>query len=88
MVASTLFGPDDMLVACTDGVLEARGPDGEEFGVTGLVEVMERLDRWSPDEAVSECREAVRRFAVDVRRDDVTCVALALAPERDAARPG
>ena len=88
VVATTLFGPEDLLVACTDGVLEARGPDGEEFGVTGLVEVMKRLHRWSPDEAVAECREAVRRFAVDVRRDDVTCVALALARERDAALPG
>jgi CHASE3 domain sensor protein/serine phosphatase RsbU (regulator of sigma subunit) len=88
VVATTLFGPEDMLVACTDGVLEARNSDGQEFGVTGLVEVMKRLDRWSPDEAVVECREAVRRFAVDVRRDDVTCVALALAPERDAAHPG
>ena len=87
VVATTLFGPDDMLVARTDGVLEARGPDGEEFGVTGLVEVMKRLDRWSPDEAVAECREAVRRFAVDVRRDDVTCVALTLARDRDPAQP-
>ena len=78
-VQATLFGPDDMLVACTDGVLEARGPDGGEFGVAGLVDVMKRLDRWAPDEAVAECREAVRRFAVDVRRDDVTCVALSLA---------
>ena len=78
-VTTTLFGPDDMLVACTDGVLEARGPDGAEFGVSGLVDVMKGLDRWSPDEAVAECREAVRRFAVDVRRDDVTCVALTLA---------
>ena len=33
VVATTLFGPDDMLVACTDGVLEARGPDGA--GVRG-----------------------------------------------------
>ena len=45
------------------------------------------MDQWSPDEAVVECREAVRRFAVDVRRDDVTCVALALARDRDAAQP-
>ena len=86
-MATTLFGPDDMLVACNDGVLEARGPAGAEFGVTGLVEVMKRLDRWSPDEAVAECREAVRRFAVDVRRDDVTCVALTLARDRDPAQP-
>ncbi len=78
-VASTSFGPDDMLLVCTDGVLEARDLDGREFGTDGLLSVVRGLDRWSADEAVAECREAVRRFAVDVRRDDVTCVALTLA---------
>jgi sigma-B regulation protein RsbU (phosphoserine phosphatase) len=77
-VGRTLFGPDDLLLACTDGVLEARDADGEELGVDGLVEVLRRLEPWTPEEAVAQCREAVRRHAVDVRRDDVTCVALAL----------
>ncbi len=81
-VTSTLFGPDDMLLACTDGVLEARDSAGEEFGTAGLLAVLRGLTRWSADEAVVECREAVRRFAVDVRRDDVTCVALTLATSR------
>jgi CHASE3 domain sensor protein len=83
-VRSTLFGPEDLLLACTDGVLEARNRDGEEFGVAGVLGVVRRLDRWRADEAVAECREAVRRFAVDVRRDDVTCVALTLTrrPQR------
>ena len=77
-VGRTLFGPDDLLLACTDGVLEARDADGQEFGVDGLLAVLRRLEPWTPEEAVAECREAVRRHAVDVRRDDVTCVALAL----------
>ena len=81
-VTSTLFGPDDMLLACTDGVLEARDSADEEFGTAGLLAVLGGLTRWSADEAVVECREAVRRFAVDVRRDDVTCVALTLATSR------
>jgi len=37
------------------------------------------LRRWAPEEAVAECSEAVRQFAADVRRDDVTFVALALS---------
>jgi sigma-B regulation protein RsbU (phosphoserine phosphatase) len=77
-VGRTPFGPDDLLLACTDGVLEARDADGAELGVEGLVAVLRRLEPWTPEEAVEECREAVRRHAVDVRRDDVTCVALAL----------
>ncbi len=69
----------DMLLVCTDGVLEARNRDGEEFGAEGVLGVLRRLRRWSPQEAVAECSEAVRQFAVDVRRDDVTFVAVALA---------
>ena len=77
---SRSFGPDDLLLACTDGVLEARDLDGR--GVRrrrACSTCCAACDRWLADEAVAECREAVRRFAVDVRRDDVTCVALTLA---------
>ena len=78
-VARTHFGAGDLLVACTDGVIEARDAEGEEFGLEGVLEVMRGLRTWSPDEAVAECHQAVRRFAVDSRRDDVTCVAMSLA---------
>ncbi len=78
-VARAPFGPGDLLVACTDGVIEARDAQGEEFGLEGVLDVLRRLRTWSPDEAVAECHQAVRRFAVDSRRDDVTCVALSLA---------
>jgi serine phosphatase RsbU (regulator of sigma subunit)/CHASE3 domain sensor protein len=73
------FRRSDLLVACTDGVLEARDARGEEFGSERLLGVVRRLRVWSAAEAVAECGQAVRRFAVDVRRDDVTCVALTLA---------
>ncbi len=77
--ASAPFRPGDLLVACTDGVLEARDAHGEEFGLDGVVDVLRSLRTWSPDEAVAACHQAVRSFAVDSRRDDVTCVALSLA---------
>ena len=70
---------DDMLLICTDGVLEARNQHGAEFGSDGVRRVLRGLRQWSPEEAVAECSEAVRQFAVDVRRDDVTFVALALS---------
>src|SRR4051794_34509279 len=75
----------DMLLICTDGVLEARDRDGAEFGSEGVRRVLRGLRRWSPEEAVAECSEAVRQFAVDLRRDDVTCVALRLAGGLGAA---
>ena len=43
-VGRTLFGPDDLLLACTDGVLEARDADGRELGVDGLLAVLRRLE--------------------------------------------
>jgi len=75
-VASASLLPDDMLLVCTDGILEARNDADEEFGQEGVLRVLRALDRWAPEEAVAELTEAVRRFAVDVRRDDVTCVAV------------
>jgi len=78
-VARAPFRRSDLLIACTDGVLEARDEKGQEFGSDRLLGVVRRLRIWSAAEAVAECGQAVRQFAVDVRRDDVTCVALTLA---------
>lgn len=78
-VARAPFAPGNLLVACTDGVIEARDAQGEEFGLEGVLDVLRQLRSWSPDDAVAECHQAVRRFAVNSRRDDVTCVALSLA---------
>jgi len=77
-VATATITDLDMLLICTDGVLEARDSHGAEFGSEGVRRVLRGLRRWSPEEAVAECSEAVRQFAVDLRRDDVTCVAFRL----------
>jgi sigma-B regulation protein RsbU (phosphoserine phosphatase) len=78
-VSKARIDHDDMLLICTDGVLEARNQHGAEFGSDGVRRVLRGLRRWAPEEAVAECSEAVRQFAADVRRDDVTFVALALS---------
>jgi serine phosphatase RsbU (regulator of sigma subunit) len=59
----------------TDGVLDARR-GATEFGFDGVLEVLRGLRKWTPEEAAYECVEAVRRFADDLHRDDVTCVVL------------
>jgi sigma-B regulation protein RsbU (phosphoserine phosphatase) len=79
------LGPTDLLLACTDGILEARDASGREFGTQGVLGVLSRLQVWTVQEAVAECIEAVRLHAVDVRRDDLTCVAVALK-NREVAR--
>jgi sigma-B regulation protein RsbU (phosphoserine phosphatase) len=82
---TALLGPTDLLLLCTDGILEARDSDGREFGTSGVLGVLARLRQWSVEEAVAECIEAVRRHAVDLRRDDLTCVAVAVK-DREVAR--
>jgi sigma-B regulation protein RsbU (phosphoserine phosphatase) len=84
-VATATITDLDMMLICTDGVLEARDSKGVEFGSEGVRQVLRGLRRWSPEEAVAECSEAVRQFAVDLRRDDVTCVAFRLAGGLGAA---
>ena len=81
------IGEGDLLVLCTDGILEARSAEGAEFGEEGVREVLAGLRRRTPQEAVDEVCEAARQFAADVRRDDVTCVAVALDPATEDGQP-
>ncbi len=64
----------DLLLALTDGVLESRSADGEEFGEAGVLRVLRRLRPWTPETAVAEVDAAVRSFAAGAQ-DDVTVVA-------------
>ncbi len=41
-VAEEMLQPDDRLLLYTDGVTEARAPEGDRFGVTRLVDLAER----------------------------------------------
>lgn len=70
--------PGDVLLCYTDGVTEARSPEGELFEVERLGETVKR-HVGEPCEAVIEAvREAVRTWTHDqpVNDDDITMVAL------------
>lgn len=82
-VRHTRLEPGELLVAVTDGVLEARRGT-EEFGTQGLCAALGNVQQWRPQQAAEECVEAVRRFADDLHRDDVTCVVLGLHSTEDA----
>lgn len=82
-VNETTIEPGQLLIAMTDGIVEARRGADEQFGLAGVVQTVRGLRRPDPKEAVTETVEAVRLFADDWRRDDVTCVALALDVEDD-----
>jgi sigma-B regulation protein RsbU (phosphoserine phosphatase) len=71
-----------IVVAYTDGLIEARSETGEEFGSTRLVETVTRLRDRSPHELVEGCRGDLEGFAAGRLQDDVTLVAVATHPPR------
>lgn len=76
-VAETRMTPSDLLLVFSDGVTEARRAD-EEFGRDGVVRTLSRLPELAPAVAVTEIVHAVRIYADDAQRDDITCAGLRL----------
>jgi sigma-B regulation protein RsbU (phosphoserine phosphatase) len=77
---TAVLNPDTVLVAYTDGLIEARGAEtGEEFGSARLLEFVTRMRGRPPADVVSACVDELEAFASGPFQDDVTLVALALA---------
>lgn len=70
-----MLSPGDVLVAYTDGLIEARSPSGDEFGFTRLREVFLRSRGATPGDVVHACTAAVRAFRTERLDDDLTIVA-------------
>jgi sigma-B regulation protein RsbU (phosphoserine phosphatase) len=77
---STTLDPGAVLVAYTDGVTEARGPDKEEFGEERLRAVVAARAGEHPDNVISTCLDAVHDFAAGEANDDLTIVAVRWLP--------
>ena len=68
-------GDGDLLVLVTDGLLEARLPDGTEFGLDRIRDLVTAMGRSAPPDSVAEgLVEAVREACVTPLRDDATVV--------------
>ena len=60
----------------TDGVTEARNPEGDEFGEQRLFETIRAAGDCSASETVDDVLEAVQRFAKGtIQHDDITLIA-------------
>jgi len=68
------FTPGDLLVIYTDGVTEAIGADGQEFGESQLCETVRANLRLSPEELLTAIPDAVQKFSVGEQFDDLTLV--------------
>jgi sigma-B regulation protein RsbU (phosphoserine phosphatase) len=68
-------GAGDLLVLVTDGLIEARLPDGAEFGLDRIRDIVTAMGRSAAPDAVAEgLVEGVREACVTPLRDDATVV--------------
>ncbi len=70
------LGPGDSLFVYTDGVPEAKNPEGGMFGEERLTEVLNRNPDASPEELADSARRALDDFVRDEPQfDDITMLA-------------
>ena len=67
--------PADLVVAYTDGIVEARDAEGREWGVDGLLAAVTRSQIGQPDWIVEAAFAALDEFSGDHWTDDATMLA-------------
>lgn len=77
-VAVERLQPGDAVLFYTDGVIEARTPDGEQFGLERLVDHVQRsaTDMAQPEDTVRRVVASVLEHQATALRDDATLVLL------------
>jgi sigma-B regulation protein RsbU (phosphoserine phosphatase) len=80
--------PGDLVLLLTDGVLEARSPEGAQFGVERTLDVVRAARYKSAAEIIEGLREAVCRFAWQSKLpDDLTALVVKVEPVPAASPP-
>ncbi len=67
--------PADLIVAYTDGIVEATNAAGEEWGMQGLVAAVSRCPVRQPDRIVQAVFSALDKFSGEHQNDDATVLA-------------
>jgi serine phosphatase RsbU (regulator of sigma subunit) len=76
-VTTEQLEPGDCVLVYTDGITEARTPDGELFGVERLIDFMDRhaAESLRPEQTLSRVVAGVRDHqGTDALRDDATAL--------------
>jgi phosphoserine phosphatase RsbU/P len=73
---SVALNSGDLVVAYTDGVTEATGPSGEEWGVRGLLQAADGRGKRCADELVRSIFDSMDNFSGGVQADDATVAVL------------
>lgn len=66
---------DDLIVAYTDGIVEAANTAGEEWGALGLLAAVTCCQTRQPDRIVQAALKAPDEFSGDNQTDDATILA-------------
>jgi len=69
------LSPGDLIVAYTDGIVEATNAAGEEWGVEGLLAAINRCRARQPESIVEGAFAALDKFSSDNQTDDATILA-------------
>ncbi len=79
--ASFKLEAEDILVACTDGIIETENQDGELWGQQRLEDLFSTCDRRTPRHVVQSIVREVSAFGMGrAPKDDVTLVVLQVQP--------
>jgi hypothetical protein len=73
-VAETHLESGDILCIYSDGITEATGKDGKEFGETHLLEVLRQSRNLDAASIVQKVEQAVQQFRSGEQEDDLTMV--------------
>lgn len=87
VVAEERLEPGDALLLYTDGVIEARTEDGEQFGVERLAECVTKAlaDQLKPAETMRRLVRTLLTHQRDQLQDDATALLLHWDPRQDLA---
>ncbi len=67
----------DMLLAFTDGILEQRNPEGEEFGMHQLVEGLKKMNGKTPRQVITRLFNLVDGWRGErAVMDDISCICI------------
>lgn len=70
---TTTLRPGDSIFLYTDGVPEAKAPDGSRFGTDKMIEILNKNKHGTPEEVLTEMKREVDEFTGDCDPfDDVT----------------